>query len=53
MKKKMKKMFQKNAKKQYEGQVENKLVSKHNKYWTLPYFITNMFCNLLLKENML
>ena len=37
----MKKMFQKNAKKHYESQVENKLVSKHNKYETLAYFITN------------
>ena len=25
----------------YESQAENKLVSKHNKYRTLAYFITN------------
>ena len=47
--KKMKKMFPKMKKtkkkqkknKHYESQVENKLVSKHNKYRTLAYFITN------------
>ena len=31
----------KNAKKHYESQVANKLVSKHNKHGTLAYFITN------------
>ena len=31
----------KNAKKHYESQVENKLVSKHNRYGTFAYFITN------------
>ena len=36
--------FPKNAKKHYESQVENKLVSKHNKYKTIAYFITNNFC---------
>ena len=45
MKKKIKKNEEnvpKNAKKKhYESQVENKLVSKHNKYRTLAYFITN------------
>ena len=40
-KKKKKKMFQKMLKKHYESQTENKLVSKHNKYGTLAYFITN------------
>ena len=34
-------MFQKMPKKHYESQTENKLVSKHNKYGTLAYFITN------------
>ena len=28
-------------KKHYESQVDNKLVSKNNKYGTLAYFITN------------
>ena len=28
-------------KKHYESQAENKLISKHNKYGTLAYFITN------------
>ena len=37
----MKKMSQKMRKKHYESQVENKLVSKHNKYGTHAYFITN------------
>ena len=32
---------QKNPKKHYESQLGNKLLSKHNKYWTLAYFITN------------
>ena len=43
MKKKVKKgNVQKNTKKKhYESQDENKLVSKHNKYRTLAYFITN------------
>ena len=31
----------KNSKKHYDSQVENKLVSKPNKYETLAYFITN------------
>ena len=31
----------KTPKKHYESQVENKLVSKQNKYRTLAYFITN------------
>ena len=35
--KKMKKMSQKMPKKHYESQVENKLVSKHNKYGALIY----------------
>ena len=34
----MKKMSQKIPKKHYECHVENKLVSKHNKYGTLAYF---------------
>ena len=40
--KKMKKMSQKIPKKHYGSQVENKIVSKHNKYGTLAYFITNI-----------
>ena len=43
--KKIKKMSPKNAKKHYESKVENKVVSKHNKYRTRAYFITN---NLLV-----
>ena len=39
----MKKMSQKCQKKHYEKQVENKLVSTHNRYSTLAYFITNNF----------
>ena len=31
------------SKKHYEKQVENKLVSTHNRYSTLAYFITNNF----------
>ena len=33
--------------KHYESQAENKLVSKHNKYRTLAYFITNNLYVLL------
>ena len=40
-KKIMKKTSPKMPKKHYERQVENKRVSKHNKYETLAYFITN------------
>ena len=39
--KKNEEMSQKMSKKHYENQVENKLVSKHNKYGALAYFITN------------
>ena len=35
----MKKMSQKMPKKHYESQVENKLVSKHNKYETLAHIL--------------
>ena len=37
----MKKISEKMSKKHYENQDENKLVSKHNKYGTLAYFIAN------------
>ena len=37
----MKKMSQKMLKKHYDSQVENKLVSKHNKYGTFANFIKN------------
>ena len=40
-KRKKNEMSKKMPKKHYESQVENKLVSKHNKYRTLAYFITN------------
>ena len=41
-KKKNEENVPKNAKKKhFESEVENKLVSKHNKYRTLAYFITN------------
>ena len=43
IKKKRKKMSPKMPKKHFENQVENKLVSNHNKYGTLAYFITNNF----------
>ena len=36
-------MSPKMPKKHFENQVENKLVSNHNKYGTLAYFITNSF----------
>ena len=40
-KKKRRKCQKKAKKKHYESQVENKLVSKHNKYNTLAYFTAN------------